>query len=76
MEKKQFNEIRSRIDLVIRLLALIFVKDFKTQKDKIVALSSFGFEPVEIAKFLRTTRNTVNVVLSKVRRKKKRKTRK
>lgn len=68
MDEKQFKEITSKMDLVVRLLALNIVKNLKVQKDKIIALSSFGFGPSEIAKLLGTTSNTVNVALSEMRK--------
>jgi DNA-directed RNA polymerase specialized sigma24 family protein len=69
MDEKQFGEITSKIDAVIRLLALSLVKDLRVQKDKIGALSSLGFSPPEIAKFLGTTSNTVRVALSEAKKK-------
>jgi len=69
MDEKQFKEINNKMDLIVRLLALDVVKDLKVQKDKIIALSSFGFGPSEIAKLLGTTPNTVNVALSGIRKK-------
>lgn len=69
MDEKQFKEITGKIDLIVRLLALDLVKDFKVQKDKIIALSSFGFGPSEIAKLLGTTPNTVSVALSEIKKK-------
>jgi|GEM_PF-545494 len=69
IDEKQFKEITSKMDLIVRLLALNIVKDLKVQKDKIMTLSSFGFGPSEIAKLLGTTPNTVSVVLSEVKKK-------
>lgn len=69
MDEKQFKEITSRMDLIVRLLALNIVKDLKVQKDKIIALSSFGFGPSEIAKLLGTTPHTVSVTLSEMKKK-------
>lgn len=69
MDEKQFQEITSKMDLIVRLLALNIVKDLKVQKDKIITLSSFGFGPSEIAKLLGTTPNTVSVALSEVKKK-------
>ena len=69
MDETQFNEISGKIDLAVRLLALNLVKDLKVQKEKIMALSAFGFGPSEIAKLLGTTANTVNVALSGARKK-------
>jgi DNA-directed RNA polymerase specialized sigma24 family protein len=68
VEEKQFKEIISKMDLIIRLLALNIVKGLPVQKDKIITLSSFGFGPSEIAKLLGTTSNTVNVALSEMRK--------
>jgi DNA-directed RNA polymerase specialized sigma24 family protein len=68
MDENQFKEIISRLDLITRLLALDMVKDLKTQKDKILALNSFGFKPKEIADYLSTKGNTVSVALSKARK--------
>lgn len=73
MDEKQFNEIASKIDTVIRLLALNFVKDLGVQKDKIMALSLLGFSSSEIAKLLETSSNTVSVALSEAKKKSKKK---
>ena len=71
MEEKQFKELTDKLNLMTRLLALNLVKDLKTQSEKIVVLSSFGFGPSNIADMLGTSSNTVNVVLSSIRSKKK-----
>ncbi len=57
------------MDLTVRLLALNIVKDLQVQKEKIIALSSFGFGPSEIANLLGTTPNTVSVALSDIKKK-------
>lgn len=67
MNDEQFKDMTSRMDLIIRLLALNIVKDFDSQKKKIIALSSFGFEPKEISQYLGTSSNTVRVALSRAR---------
>jgi DNA-directed RNA polymerase specialized sigma24 family protein len=69
IDEKQFKEITSKMDLIVRLLALNIVKDLKVQKDKIITLSSFGFGPSEIARLLGTTPHTVSVTLSDVKKK-------
>jgi len=69
MDEKQFKEIMGKMDLIVRLLAINLVKDLKVQKDKIIALSSFGFGPSDIAKLLGTTPNTVSVALSEIKKK-------
>lgn len=71
----QLLDISKKIDMIIRLLALNLVKDSKTQKDKIALLANAGFKPKEIAEILNTTRNTVNVALASLRKKKQTKAR-
>jgi DNA-binding CsgD family transcriptional regulator len=73
MDEKQFNEITSKMDTIIRLLALSIVRDFQIQEQKITALSSLGFSPSEIAKLLGTTQNTVSVTLNRMKKKTKKK---
>lgn len=73
MEQKQFEEIKEKIDVVIRLLALNLVKDSETNKDKIITLHSLGFKSTEIAKLLGIKANVVRATLSKFRREKRRK---
>lgn len=70
MDEKQFKELMTKMDLLIRLLALNLVKDIKVQKKQITSLHSFGFGPSEIADILDTTPNVVNVTLSQARKKK------
>ena len=69
MDERQFKEIMSRVDRITDLLALNIIRDLASQKEKILMLSSFEFGPTDIARLLGTTANTVNVVLSKARRK-------
>jgi hypothetical protein len=69
IDEERFKEISSKMDLIVRLLALNIVKDLKVQKDKIITLSSFGFGPSEIAGLLGTTPNTVSVALSEMKKK-------
>jgi DNA-binding CsgD family transcriptional regulator len=69
VDQAQYKEISSKMDTIIRLLALNVVKDMKKQKEKILYLTSFGFGPTEIANLIGTTANTVNVSLSKSRKK-------
>ena len=68
MNEEQFEELKEKLDQIIRLLAINFVKDYKLQKDKIITFSTLGYKPSEIAKFLGTTANTVSVTLSEARR--------
>lgn len=70
MDDKQFQELKDKMNVITKLLALNIVRDMKVQKDKIITLSSFGFQPSQIAELLGTTANTVSVALSKSRKKK------
>jgi len=69
MDDRQFEELKEKLNVITKLLALNLVRDIKIQKDQIIALSSFGFKPSEIAELLGTTANTVNVALSRARKK-------
>ena len=69
MNDEQFKELKDKLDVITRLLALNIVKDMKLQKDQILTLSSFAFQPSQIAELLGTTANTVRVTLSTARKK-------
>lgn len=64
----QLAQISGKLDTLIRLSSLGLVRDMKTQKEQIAALSDAGFQPKEIATVLRTSRNTVNVTLNAIRK--------
>ncbi len=53
---------------VVRLLTIL-VKRERKQSDLISEMSSVGFKPTRIAELLDTTANTVNVALSRIKRK-------
>jgi hypothetical protein len=63
-----WSGVSAKLDILIRLSALNVVKDMKPQKEQIRTLSDAGFGPSEIADFLKTTSNTVNVTLSAIRK--------
>ena len=69
MNTEQTELILRKMDIIIRLLALDNIKELKTQSEKILALSSCGLTPSEIATFLNTTANTVSVTLSIAKKK-------
>lgn len=69
LNDEQFKEFNGNLKLITKLLALNLVKDYKTQKEQIITLSSFGFQPIEIADLLNTSSNSVNVALSRARKK-------
>jgi hypothetical protein len=64
----QLTEISRKLDVLIRISALNLVRDIKLQKDRIALLSYAGFQPTQIANFLGTTPNTVNVALHSIRK--------
>lgn len=64
----QLAQISDKLDTLIRLSSLGLVRDMKTQKAQITALSDAGFQPKEIAAVLRTSRNNVNVTLNAIRK--------
>jgi len=67
-EDRQLSEISGKLDTLIRLSSLGLIKDMKTQKEQIAALSDAGFKPKIIAGILRTSSNTVNVTLNAIRK--------
>jgi DNA-binding NarL/FixJ family response regulator len=66
-ESSRLVEITKRLDVIIRMLALLLPEEM-TQKDKILLLSSSGLRPREIAFILNTSPNTVSVTLSKLKK--------
>jgi len=67
------DEILKELQHISKLLVEIATKDQK-QNEKIRILSTAGFAPKEIASLVGTTSNTVNVALSNMRAKAKKKT--
>ena len=51
MTNQQYDEISQKLDMLVRLAALSFVKD-RPQQEKIMMLSGAGFQPKEIAGIL------------------------
>lgn len=68
-EDQTITELKQKIDILIRLSAISVVYG-KKQKDQIRLLSIAGMSPSEIANFVGTTPNTVNVALSAFRKEK------
>lgn len=64
------KEISDKLDLLARLVAADVVKPAKVEQEKIDFLSSLGFRPVEIAKFLNKSPDNINVQLNLIRKKK------
>jgi len=64
----QLAEISRKLDILIRLSAVELVRSSKTRKEQIAILSDVGLQPVHIAGILGTSRHSVNVVLSEIRK--------
>lgn len=58
-------------DRVERLLALLLIRELKTQREKIVQLNVAGFTNTEVADLLQTTSAVVNQELYAARKTKK-----
>lgn len=61
------DEIVTELRKITRLLSVIATKGL-SQRDQIRALDQVGFTPKEAAELLGTTRNTVSVYLSAIRK--------
>jgi len=59
--------LTERLDTLIQLFAVALI-DKKKQRDQIRLLSLAGLKPARIAEIIGTSRNTVNVALSNMRR--------
>jgi DNA-binding CsgD family transcriptional regulator len=59
--------VADRLGTIVRLLAVLAIRDFDQQQDKIIALSKAGMQSKEIADLLDTTPHTVAVTVSAAR---------
>jgi DNA-directed RNA polymerase specialized sigma24 family protein len=66
MDEQQFKQLSNKIDTIIKLLALNAVED-KQLKDQVSILSSFGFQPKQIADMLGKTPGNIRVILHRLR---------
>jgi hypothetical protein len=62
------DDIAGKLDILIRLQAAALTASMESSKDKILFLSKAGLRPTLIAEILGTTKNHVNVTLSKERK--------
>ncbi len=69
MSERILSEISSKIDKLIRLQALDYVREVQSEQDKIKLLDSMGFKATEISSILDKTPQNVYVVLSQLRKK-------
>ena len=67
MDEKQFQEISAKLDTIIKLLALNSVEG-KDPKKQVLVLSSFGFQPKQIADILKEKPGTIRMRLSRARK--------
>jgi len=67
MDEKQFSAINSKLDSIIKLLALSAVQG-KNLKEQVSLLASLGFQPKQIADMLGKTPNHISVVLHDLRK--------
>jgi CRP-like cAMP-binding protein len=75
MSEPELQQIKRSLDRIAKILAGLLLRDIEDgeQKQKISRLAQCGFNNVEIADMLGTTRNTVAVALHSLRRHRKRK---
>lgn len=64
MNNDQTEIINEKLDLIIRLLAIEFVKEYNTQKDRILTLANLNLAPKNIAEILNIPYNTVTARIS------------
>lgn len=67
--KKILESISKRLGVLIALQLKAQFKDFSITEG-IQLLARFGLEPIEIAEILNTSPNTVNVIRSRIKKKK------
>lgn len=65
------REMSQKMDDILKLMALNYVKETTNEQKKIELLDSVGFEPIEIANFLGKTSDNVRVQLVIIRKKRK-----
>lgn len=66
MDEQQFKQLSGKMDTIIKLLALNAVEG-KELKNQVLILSSFGFQPKQIADMLGKTPNNISVILHRLR---------
>jgi DNA-directed RNA polymerase specialized sigma24 family protein len=68
-----FQEIIRELQCIKALIAMDRIREFETDKDKILYLAKFGFSDSEIANLVETTVGTVQVARSRAKKDSKRK---
>ena len=72
---QDLRALEEKMDTLIKLVACGLIAD-KSQREQIEMLSRIGFSPKEIAGLIGTTSNTVSVILTGLRKTKKKRKRK
>lgn len=72
---QDLSALEEKMDTLIKLVAFGLIAD-KSQREQIEMLSRIGFSPKEIAGLIGTTSNTVSVILTGLRKTKKKSKRK
>jgi hypothetical protein len=67
MSKSTEELMLAKLEQLVRVLTLSVIKGLR-QGEQIALLDNAGFPPKEIAEFLGTTRNTVSVALTTLRK--------
>jgi hypothetical protein len=70
MDSKQFQFFEDKFDKTIRLLTILALKGVEREDEKIELLDMMGFRQSEIARLLNKSPQNVNVVLTRLRKKK------
>jgi len=68
MDPEQFSQLDKKLNVLIGLLAINLTQD-KTLQERVELLYSLGLEPTTIAKILGKTRNNIDQILHRVRKK-------
>jgi len=67
MDEDQFKQLSDKMDIIIKLLALNAVEG-KELKNQVSLLSSFGFQPKQIADMLGKSPDHIRVMLHRLRK--------
>lgn len=65
----EFDELAREMKNIKALLAMGMLKDYETNKEKILFLANFGFDDSEIAQLVGTTAGSVAVAKSQAKKK-------
>jgi hypothetical protein len=69
MESKQFEQLKNRLNLILKMLALDKLSDKKII-DQVAVLTEFGFRPSEIATVLSREANDITSIQARIKKRK------